>query len=143
MLNQRDGVVVLSAAAGAFRELKDAALAVEPEDIEGTAAALQRALLMSPEERRGRAKILRRTVASHDISRWLEAQIGRPPRSPVGEAGRGRVPRRAGARGRPAGASGKRNALTVLEGFRLTLIDDCSRFLAASVLSEAHVRRCL
>lgn len=75
VLNQRDGVLVLSVAAGAFRELKNAALAVEPEDIEGTAAALQRALLMSPEERRGRAKILRRTVASHDVSRWLEAQM--------------------------------------------------------------------
>ncbi|MGD0765114.1 MAG: trehalose-6-phosphate synthase [Dehalococcoidia bacterium] len=75
VLNQRDGVVVLSTKAGAFRELKDAALPIEPEDIEGTAAALQRALLMSPEERRKRAQMLRRTVARHDISRWLEVQM--------------------------------------------------------------------
>ena len=75
IINQRDGVVVLSTRAGAFQELSGGALAIEPEEIDGTAEALQRALVMSAEERRERALTLRRAVARHDVNRWLEVQM--------------------------------------------------------------------
>jgi glycosyltransferase involved in cell wall biosynthesis len=51
VLNQRDGVVVLSTGVGAYQELQGAALGVEAEDIDGTTEALHRALRMAPEER--------------------------------------------------------------------------------------------
>ncbi len=75
ILNERDGVVVLSTAVGACRELGGVALTVEARDIEGTAEALRRALVMGAEERRERARGLRQTIARHDINRWLEVQM--------------------------------------------------------------------
>ncbi len=75
VLNQRDGVVVLSTGVGAYQELGQAALGVEAEDIDGTAEALHRALLMSPEERRERAQAMRRIIARQDINRWAEVQM--------------------------------------------------------------------
>ena len=86
ILNQRDGVVVLSSGVGAYQELRQAALGVEAEDIEGTAEALHRALLMSPEERRERARAMRRIIARHDMNRWAEEQIAafKEPQAPLG-----------------------------------------------------------
>ncbi len=75
ILNERDAVVILSTAVGASQELGGAALTVEAEDVEGTAEALQRALLMGGEERGERARALRQTIARHDINRWLEVQV--------------------------------------------------------------------
>jgi trehalose 6-phosphate synthase len=75
VLNQRDGVIVLSTGVGAHQELGKAVLSVEPEDIQGTAEAMHRALLMGADERRDRAQTLRRTIAGHDITSWLEVQM--------------------------------------------------------------------
>jgi len=75
ILNQRDGVVVLSTGVGAHQELGKAALSVEPQDIDGTAEAIHRALLMSADERRERAQALRRAIAGHDINSWLDVQM--------------------------------------------------------------------
>jgi trehalose 6-phosphate synthase len=75
ILNERDGVVILSTAVGAAQELAGAALTVEAADIEGTAEALRRALLMDADERRQRARASRQTIARHDINRWLEVQM--------------------------------------------------------------------
>ncbi|MGA2284896.1 MAG: trehalose-6-phosphate synthase [Dehalococcoidia bacterium] len=75
ILNERDGVVILSTAVGAAQELGGSALPVEAEDIEGTAEALLRGLLMDAEERRQRARLLRQTIVRHDLNRWLEVQM--------------------------------------------------------------------
>jgi trehalose 6-phosphate synthase len=75
VLNRRDGVLVLSTAAGSFEELRDGALPVTPEDIAGTAAALNLALSLPEEERHERALRLRRAVLRHDIGRWLQVQL--------------------------------------------------------------------
>jgi trehalose 6-phosphate synthase len=66
---------VLSTGVGAYQELRQAALGVEAEDIEGTAEALFRALLMGHEERRERARAMRQIIARHDINRWAEVQM--------------------------------------------------------------------
>ncbi|HLI52853.1 MAG TPA: trehalose-6-phosphate synthase, partial [Acidimicrobiales bacterium] len=47
-VNERDGVLVLSREAGVWGELADHALGVNPFDISGTAAAIARALDLSP-----------------------------------------------------------------------------------------------
>jgi trehalose 6-phosphate synthase len=75
IVNKRDGVIVLSQAAGAFRELGHAALPVEPADLPGTARSLAVALAMPAEERRRRAAALRAAVEANDFSRWLERQV--------------------------------------------------------------------
>jgi trehalose 6-phosphate synthase len=75
LVNERDGVIVLSSAAGAFRELGRAALPIEPGDVPGTARTLAAALAMPAERRRQRAAALRATVESNDFSRWLERQL--------------------------------------------------------------------
>jgi trehalose 6-phosphate synthase len=73
--NQRDGVLVLSTAAGAFEELGAGSLPVRPDDVEGTAAALHEALSLPESERRRRAHLLRQTVLRHDLSNWLRRQL--------------------------------------------------------------------
>ena len=50
IVNERDGVLILSEGAGAFEQLQDGVLGVAPEDIEGTVRALETALAMAPEE---------------------------------------------------------------------------------------------
>lgn len=59
------GVLVLSRTAGAFAELAEGALAIDPASEDGTADALERALEMPEGERGRRAAILRDAV-----SRW-------------------------------------------------------------------------
>jgi trehalose 6-phosphate synthase len=75
VLNRREGALMLSEAAGSFEELREGALPVQPEDIEGTAQTLHMALSLSEGERRERAAFLRRAVLRHDIGRWLQVQL--------------------------------------------------------------------
>jgi trehalose 6-phosphate synthase len=70
LLNERDGVLVLSENAGAAEELAPWALVVSPFDVEEQAEALHRALVMPPEERAARITGLREHVRSHDIAWW-------------------------------------------------------------------------
>jgi trehalose 6-phosphate synthase len=73
--NQRDGVVVLSTEAGAFVELADCALAVQPYDVSGTASQLLRALDMAASERAGRAQRLKIAASALPPRSWLETVV--------------------------------------------------------------------
>ncbi len=75
LVNTRDGVLALSREAGAFDELGEGALEVNPFDVTGTATVLARALAMDAVERRGRAKILREAILSRSPSDWLDRQV--------------------------------------------------------------------
>jgi trehalose 6-phosphate synthase len=75
LVNQRDGVLVLSENAGAHEELEPFALTVNPFDVEGQATALYEALTMPVEERRRRLEGMRAHVREHDIEAWLAAQV--------------------------------------------------------------------
>jgi len=75
LVNQKDGVLVLSEFAGVFYELGDQALTVSPFDIYGTAQALHHALTMPPEEKRIRAEKLRALVKDADIRSWFYDQV--------------------------------------------------------------------
>ncbi len=74
IVNQRDGVVILSENAGVHEEIGSFALAVNPFDVESQAAALYEALTMDPEERASRAEQMRRIVIENDVTKWLAAQ---------------------------------------------------------------------
>lgn len=70
-VNSHDGVLVLSREAGAYEELADAAIGLNPFDISGTAAALATGLEMPAAERKARATQLRHLVRSRTPADWL------------------------------------------------------------------------
>jgi trehalose 6-phosphate synthase len=67
--DDEDGVLVLSALAGAAQELKDA-LIINPYDVEGFADALVSAIEMPPDARRIRMRAMRRVVAGRNVFGW-------------------------------------------------------------------------
>jgi trehalose 6-phosphate synthase len=73
--NQRNGALVLSRNAGAHRELSPGALSIDPLDVAETAAALEQAIEMSPEERQVRMSRLRFAINGYQLSDWLRALI--------------------------------------------------------------------
>jgi trehalose 6-phosphate synthase len=75
VVNERDGVLILSENAGAHEELGEHALTVNPFDLDEQADAIHGALIMSDEERRRRADALRETVRGNTIEAWIEAQM--------------------------------------------------------------------
>jgi trehalose 6-phosphate synthase len=75
LVNERDGVVVLSENAGAHAELGQWALTVNPFDVEGQAEAIHQALTMDAEERQRRLRAIRAHVRAHDVHEWLDLQL--------------------------------------------------------------------
>jgi trehalose 6-phosphate synthase len=75
LLNERNGVLILSEGAGAVTQLGEHAIIIAPTDVEGTADAIYRALTMPLDERRRRAEGLRRAVESDDVATWFENQV--------------------------------------------------------------------
>ncbi len=75
LVNQRNGVLLLSEFAGAFYELGDHALVVSPFDIHSTARAMHEALIMPLDERQRRAEALRQLVETSDVNMWFDLQL--------------------------------------------------------------------
>jgi len=75
VLNERDGVLLLSPEAGAFDELGVDALPVHPYDIEQNAEVFHRALTMGADERAARAAALREAAIRHTPETWLRALV--------------------------------------------------------------------
>jgi trehalose 6-phosphate synthase len=75
LVNQNDGVIVLSENAGAYEELRGAVLSVNPFDVEATAAALHAGLTMPREERHRLNEHAREVVRTNDIARWISNQV--------------------------------------------------------------------
>jgi trehalose 6-phosphate synthase len=75
LVNERDGVLILSENAGAHEELGEWALSVNPFDIAGQAEAIQRALNLSVEDRRRRLDAIRAHVRANDLTAWIGAQL--------------------------------------------------------------------
>jgi trehalose 6-phosphate synthase len=75
VINERDGVLVLSENAGAHEELGEHALTVNPYDVDEQADAIHEALTMPAEEREQRSRALRQTVMNNTIDDWVAAQM--------------------------------------------------------------------
>jgi trehalose 6-phosphate synthase len=88
LVNGRDGVLVLSRGAGAFAELEDWVVAVDPLDVEGQADALERAIALPRAERRAWLDAIRTHVRTHDLDAWAARELAelerRAPRRPPG-----------------------------------------------------------
>ena len=76
LVNERDGVLVLSENAGAHEELGAWALSVNPFDVAQQAETIHQALEMTAAERRARIEAIRDHVREHDLAGWVEAFLG-------------------------------------------------------------------
>ncbi|MGI5376341.1 alpha,alpha-trehalose-phosphate synthase (UDP-forming) [Streptomyces sp. CA-251387] len=75
VLSDEGCVLVLSREAGAFEELGEDAIAVNPYDVMGTARALHEALLVGPEERAERSKRLAAAATALPPAQWFLDQL--------------------------------------------------------------------
>ena len=75
LVNEREGVSILSENTGAHEELGEFALSVNPFDIQELANSIYAALTMSGAERRRRAEGLVEIVTSRDPGDWIDEQL--------------------------------------------------------------------
>ena len=86
--NDESGVLVLSEFAGAVDEMAES-LVVNPYDVVGSAAAMDRGLRMDKEEKKARMRAMRAIVFKHNVHAWardfleaLSTPSGSPARRP-------------------------------------------------------------
>lgn len=74
-VNEVDGAVVLSRTTGAWDEMQEGVLGVNPYDVQDLADALYRGLTMSRDERRRLSENNRHVVSSNSPRRWVMRQL--------------------------------------------------------------------
>jgi trehalose 6-phosphate synthase len=75
LVNERNGVLVLSENTGAHAELESSAISINPFEIDATARALDRALQLPAAERKRRSDTAKRIVRRNDLNRWIDQQL--------------------------------------------------------------------
>ena len=75
LVNQRDGVLLLSEFAGAIYELGEHALQISPFDVYSATETLHQALTMPYDERASRAAALREIVKTAGVKEWFSRQV--------------------------------------------------------------------
>ncbi len=75
VVNAKDGVLILSEAAGAYPQLAKGVLPVASADVEGTMQAMYDALMMPAEERQQRRALLVEAIEREDITHWFQRQF--------------------------------------------------------------------
>ncbi len=75
IVNQKNGVLILSELAGARQQLDKGALVISPLDIFETQKAIHKALIMDIQEKQKLLIYLRRIVREEDINYWLKSQL--------------------------------------------------------------------
>jgi trehalose 6-phosphate synthase len=75
VVNQRNGLLVLSRTVGAFHQLEKFCIPTSPTHTSETAQALYKALTMPAEEKRIKAVLARQAVENQDLNGWLAKQI--------------------------------------------------------------------
>ena len=106
LVNQRDGVLVLSEYAGAFYELGDHALVVSPFDVHSTSRGLHEALILPRDERAKRAESLRKLVRTSGVRDWFRDQLVDADRAVSSQAKNASTPETPGTMRSPASSTG-------------------------------------
>jgi trehalose 6-phosphate synthase len=75
VVNENNGVLILSEQAGSYEELKDYSLNVNPYDITQTAEAIYQAVIMNQDERKRRMEGLKRILSKRNIYHWITDQF--------------------------------------------------------------------
>jgi trehalose 6-phosphate synthase len=76
LVNERDGVLILSENAGAHEELGPWSISINPFDVDAQAEAIHQAFEMPPGERAARLEALRAQVRAKDLGEWVTALLG-------------------------------------------------------------------
>ena len=75
MVNDKNGVLILSERAGARQQLESGAIVISPCDIYATANAMHQAMTMEPEVKEAWSSRLRWLIQQEDIGAWLHHQF--------------------------------------------------------------------
>ncbi len=75
VVNENNGILIMSNGAGSYEELKDYSIIVNAYDITQTADAMYRAIMMSNEERERLIQGLKRTVRERNVYIWMQEQF--------------------------------------------------------------------
>ena len=75
VINDRNGVLILSETSGVHHQLAKGALSVSPTDVEGTMDALYQAITMPPEKRQEMSAVLTGSIVQDDITHWISRQL--------------------------------------------------------------------
>lgn len=75
ILNEKNGILILSKEAGSYDELKDYSLNVDPYDIEGTSDAIYQAIIMDKNERIKNITGLKEVIENNTITDWILNQF--------------------------------------------------------------------
>jgi trehalose 6-phosphate synthase len=104
LVNERDGVLILSENTGAYEELEPHALTVNPFDLRAQADAIYDALTMERAERRRRLEAIQMHVRQNDLARWTAALLSDldSARASAGGGLRGERPETRAGRSAPA-----------------------------------------
>jgi len=75
IVNENNGILILSETTGAYDELKDYSININAFDIKDTVDALYQAVMMSHEERGERLAGLKKIISSYNVYSWMGEQF--------------------------------------------------------------------
>ncbi len=75
VVNENNGILIMSNGAGSYDELKDYSIIVNAYDISQTADAMYRAVVMSKQERQRLIEGLKKTVRERNVYIWMQEQF--------------------------------------------------------------------
>lgn len=75
VVNENNGVLVLSTGAGCYEELKDGAICINPFDLRQTAESLDMALLLDEKTKAQMLTKNREVIESNDLNKWVSDQL--------------------------------------------------------------------
>ncbi len=75
VVNENNGVLVLSTGAGCYEELKDGAICINPFDLRQTAESIDMALLMDEKTKIQMIANTRTAIQKNDLNKWVSDQL--------------------------------------------------------------------
>ncbi len=75
IVNDNNGVLVLSTGAGCYEELKDGAICINPFDLRQTAESIDMALLMDEKTKKQMIVKTRNAIQRNDLNKWVSDQL--------------------------------------------------------------------
>ncbi len=75
ILNENNGVLIISETTGAYEELKEYSININALDISQTAEAIYKAITMEQEEREKRLNGLKEIIRQYDVYKWMGEQF--------------------------------------------------------------------
>ena len=75
IVNENNGVLILSETTGAYDELKKHAIDINALDISETADAIYKSVTMKDDERKKRLDGLKKTICEYDVYKWMGEQF--------------------------------------------------------------------